>query len=384
MARRRRPGQVTVPKKVNNSWKIWYRADQVQSDGSVKRVQRTKVLGKVSEMNLSQASAEALRFVQPVNDLAPGVEFDRHTFGVLVEKWRKTVARTLRPETIRSYDWALGRILPRFGKTPVSEVERADVEEFLIDAKGEGLSSSAVETIKRRLKALFSCAVDWEWIPISPVRGRFRLGTPRKARPKTILARSLVEALIMLLKPPYDAMVLLAVYAGLRKGELSGLKWRDVQEGFVAICRSVVRGVEGPAKTEGSETTVPIGPRTQEALASWRRATRFGKPDDYVFALRTPTPCNLDRVAAKVLKPAGRKIGVAPLSWQDLRHTYCTLGRQAGIAPEVMQRLMRHKDIRTTLEIYSHVTENEAASIIEGSKLLPDGVTHSREAQTVQ
>ena len=54
MARRRRPGQVPVPKKVNNSWKIWYRADQVQSDGSVKRVQRTKVLGKVSEMNLSR------------------------------------------------------------------------------------------------------------------------------------------------------------------------------------------------------------------------------------------------------------------------------------------------------------------------------------------
>ena len=182
------------------------------------------------EEPLSQASAEALRFVQPLNDLAPGVEFDRHTFGVLVEKWRKTVARTLRPETIRSYDWALGRILPRFGKTPVSEVERADVEEFLIDAKEEGLSSSAVETIKRRLKALFSCAVDWEWIPISPVRGRFRLGIPRTARPKTILARSLVEALIMLLKPPYDAMVLLAVYAGLRKGELSGLKWRDDQE----------------------------------------------------------------------------------------------------------------------------------------------------------
>ena len=170
----------------------------------------------------------------------------------------------------------------------------------------------------------------------------------------------------------------------LRKGELSGLKWRDVQEGFVAIWRSVVRGVEGPAKTEGSETTVPIGPRTQKALAAWRRATRFDKADDYVFALRTPTPCNLDRVATKVLKPAGRKIGVEPLSWHDLRDTFCTLGRQAGIAPEVMQRLMRHKDIRTTLEIYSHVTDDGAVRVIEGSMLLPDGVTHSREVQTVQ
>ncbi len=69
---------------------------------------------------------------------------------------------------------------------------------------------------------------------------------------------------------------------------------------------------------------------------------------------------------------------------RDLRHTFCTLGRQAGIAPEVMQRLMRHKDIRTTLEIYSHVTDDGAVRAIEGSMLLPDGVTHGREAQTVQ
>jgi integrase len=384
MARRRRPGQIPVPKKVHGSWKIWYRADQVQADGSIRQVQRTKVLGKVATMTVSQAHAEALRFVQPINDLVTGVEFDRHTVAALVEAWRRTVARTLRPETLRSYKWALNRILSRFSDVPVCEVERSEVEEFLIDCKGERLSSSAVDTIKRRLKALFSCAVDWEWIAVSPVRGRFRLGTPRKARPKTILSRSQVEALLCLLKSPYDAMVLLAVFAGLRKAEISGLQWRDVQDGQVLIRRSVIRGQEGPAKTPGSETSVPIGPRTQAALAAWHEVTRFNKPKDWVFAIRKGNPCNLDMVATKILKPTGRKIGIEPLSWHDLRHTFVTLGREAGLAPEVMRRLARHADVRTTLEIYSHVTENGAAKLIETGKLLPEVTTTKTEVLSIQ
>lgn len=384
MVRKRRPGQTPEPKQVNNSWKIWYRMDQAQDDGSIRQVQRTKVLGRVSEMTVSQARAAAKRFIQPINDLAPGLEFDRRTVAALVEKWRQTVARTLRPETLRSYKWALKRILARFGSMFLSEVERSDVEEFLIDCKGEGLSSSAVDTIKRRLKALFSCAVDWEWIAVSPVRGRFRLGTPVKARPKTILARPQVEALLCLLPAPYDAMTLLAVFAGLRKAELSGLQWHDIQDGAAMIRRSVIRGVEGPAKTPGSETSVPIGPRVQEALATWRKATKFNGAQDWVFAIRKGTPCNLDRVAAKVLKPAGRKIGIEPLSWHDLRHTFVTLGRQAGIAPEVMQRLARHSDVSTTLEIYSHVTNGDASRLIEGAKSLPIGNGNEKEVLTIQ
>ena len=86
----------------------------------------------------------------------------------------------------------------------------------------------------------------------------------------------------------------------------------------------------------------------------------------------------------KVLKPAGRRIGVEPLAWHDLRYTFCTLGRREGIAPEVMQRLMRHSDIRTTLEIYSHVTDDGAVRVIEGGKVLPLSVTPGDEAPLIQ
>jgi integrase len=363
-----------VPKPVRGSWKIWYRVDQLQTDGSIRRFQRTKALGRVSEMTASEARAAALRFVQPFNDRVVGVEFRGHTLEALAARWEQTVARTLRAETRRSYRWASARILARFGQIRVSEIGRGDIEAFLIDAKAEGLSTSAVATIQGRLKALFSCAVDWEWLAVSPVRGRFRLGTPQKVRPKTILSRAEIEALLDQLDPPYDAMVLLGVYAGLRKGEIGGLQWRDVREGEVLIRRAVIRGQVGPAKTPGSETAAPIGPRTARALAAWRQKTRFPRPEDWVFASPKGGPVNLDGVAAKGLKPVGRKLGIEPLAWHDLRHTFVTLGRRAGIAPEVMQRLARHADVRTTLGVYSHLVEEGAVGRIESGELLP-GVT---------
>ena len=383
-ARRRRRGQNPKPYKENERWKFKYRIDQALADGQVRRAQKTKVLGRVDEMSFSEASREARRFVTPIDELKPGIEFSSRTVRDLIQKWRRTVGRTLRPSTQRSYEWAVKRIEPRFGNQPVSHVAKEDVEAFLIDALTEGLSYESVETVKRRLKALFSLGVDWGWISVSPVRGRFHLGTPHKVRPKTILTRDQIEALLVQLQPPYDTLIKLAVFTGLRKGELAGLRWRDVRDGFVIVSRTVVRGQEGPAKSRYSEAQVPIGPRVQQVLTSWKLLTRFPSPDDFVFAVRTPTPVQMDRVLMKVLKPAGRRIGVEPLAWHDLRHTFCTLGRREGIAPEVMQRLMRHSDIRTTLEIYSHVTDDGAVRVIEGGKVLPLSVTPGDEAPLIQ
>jgi len=177
-------------------------------------------------------------------------------------------------------------------------------------------------------------------------------------------------------------MVMLAVL-GLRKAEIAGLKWRDVREGSILVSRSVVRGIEGPAKTPGSEVAVTIGPRVQGALADWKKHTRFSGPDDYLFSIRIPRPIRMDMVLQKVLKPAGRKMGVEPLAWHDLRHTCCTLGRREGVQPEVMRRVMRHANISTTMGFYSHLTDDNAVRAIEGS-LLPDVATRDREVQSVQ
>ena len=129
-ARRRRRGQNPKPYQENERWKFKYRIDQAQADGQVRRAQRTKVLGRLDEMTFSEACREVRKFVQPIDDLRPGIEFSSRTVRDLIQKWRRTVGRTLRPSTQRSYEWALKRIEPRFGNQQVSHLAKEDVESF--------------------------------------------------------------------------------------------------------------------------------------------------------------------------------------------------------------------------------------------------------------
>ena len=90
MARRRR-GQWPQPKKERGLWKIRYWADVAQPDGSIKRKRRTKCLGRVEEMTLTQARKEASRFLQPINDVEEGIEHTEKMMNDLIAQWRKLV-----------------------------------------------------------------------------------------------------------------------------------------------------------------------------------------------------------------------------------------------------------------------------------------------------
>jgi len=108
MARRRR-GQFPQPKKENGQWKIRYYTDQSQPDGSIRRVRKTKCLGKVNNMTLTEARKEAQRFVQPINDVEPSIEHDEKTLDDLVRSWRRDVRPNLKASTQSNYEWAFKR-----------------------------------------------------------------------------------------------------------------------------------------------------------------------------------------------------------------------------------------------------------------------------------
>lgn len=103
-ARRRRQGQNPKPYKGRGRWKFKYRIDQAQADGQIRRAQRTKVLGRLDEMTFSEVCREARRFVTPIDELKPGIGFSSRTVRDLIQRWRQTVGKTLRPSTQRSYE----------------------------------------------------------------------------------------------------------------------------------------------------------------------------------------------------------------------------------------------------------------------------------------
>ena len=175
MARRRR-GQFPKPKKEKGQWKIRYYTDQAQEDGIVRRVRKTKCLGRVGEMTLTEARKEAQRFLQPINDVEPGVEHAEKTMNQLIAQWREIVKPNFKRSTQESYEWAFKRIVRAFGPVPVASVEKADVQAFLTSVARE-LAPESVRDLRARLRGLMSIAEEWDWIRLgrNPASGRLRL-----------------------------------------------------------------------------------------------------------------------------------------------------------------------------------------------------------------
>ncbi len=164
---------------------------------------------------------------------------------------------------------------------------------------------------------------------------------------------------------------------------LCGLFWlrrSHIQAKGVTVDEATYRGTLDSPKTERSRRTVVIGPIVRRALEEWRHVARFTGANDFVFSIRTNSPIDLKNAVERHVKPACRRLGIPPVSWHDLRHTYTTWGRRAGVRAESMRDQLGHSSVKTTLDIYSHVDgQDGVAEAIEAysmeGKLLPLSVT---------
>ena len=117
-------------------------------------------------------------------------------------------------------------------------------------------------------------------------------------------------------------------------------------------------------KTPKSKREVSIGPIAQAAIDEWRKQAKFTGSNDFMFAIRTNSPIDLHTAVARHLKPAARRAGVPVVSWHDLRHTYTTWGRLAGIKPETMRDQLGHSSVLMTLDVYSHAQDRRAEAVM--------------------
>jgi hypothetical protein len=168
-----------------------------------------------------------------------------------------------------------------------------------------------------------------------------------------------VKALVDNLGIRERTLVLLAVSTGLRQSELFGLKWGDIEfaAGHMHVTRSIVYGVVGSCKTEASQKPVPIHPILSEALLQWRIGVRSTRAEDWVFASRRyqgRRPYWGQAILRKYIRPVAQSVGIQKrFGWHTFRHTYSTLLRSVGTEFKVMQELLRHSTLRSTLDVYT-------------------------------
>lgn len=188
-------------------------------------------------------------------------------------------------------------------------------------------------------------------------------GASKRTRKPRSLSVEEFHELLQHMEEPFRTMALTCVCFGLRISEALGLKWSDVDwlNRSLRIQRSIVRQRVGETKTEYSDRAMPIDAEMLEVLKRWKQLTDFRAAEDWVFA----SPAKIGRLpwAADSLNraygKAGTASGVGHVSTHTMRHTYRSWLDAVGTPIAVQQKLMRHADIRTTMNVYGDVVTDE-------------------------
>lgn len=156
--------------------------------------------------------------------------------------------------------------------------------------------------------------------------------------------------------PRYQNFFIVAFLTGMRFGEMSVLKWRNVdfKLGVIKVRETLVRGEEGRPKTKRSIRDIDMLPPVVEALRDQRKYT-MGK-SDYVFLNQYHRPVLPDSMNQHVWKPALRKAGLEERRLYETRHTFATLMLDGGELPGWVQKMMGHETLQMIHErYYSHI-----------------------------
>jgi len=277
----------------------------------------------------------------------------------------------LRPQTLRAYRYELAAaaIEPRFQR-PLSELDQQDLEAWLVRGK------AATSTVGRRLatfRHLFAWAIHCglctqsPLAELAPLHGRRKLPRPIREQHE----QRALDAAIASAAPPYRLIFTILRETGMRAGEVLDLRWGDV---LLDTGREALRVREAK---NGTERTVILGPtatpRSVRGLRAARRARGRPTPADHevVFLSNRGTRVSYDALhyqwarlcqAAGLVDPAG-----APrYTPHQLRHTRGSELIAQGQRVEIVQRVLGHRDIRSTLG-YAELQDAQVRAALEGT-----------------
>ena len=166
----------------------------------------------------------------------------------------------------------------------------------------------------------------------------------------------------------FECLYTLALMCGMRRGELLGLKWSDIDLSArtLRINRQLQRRRDGRGLVftqpkNSSRQTIRLPQRATNALRSHRkkqleeqlRASTY-QDQGLVFATKMGTPLDAQNVVKHSFKPLLKKAGLGDMPFHSLRHTYATLLLSKGTHPTYVQNLLGHKSVSLTLDLYSH------------------------------
>jgi integrase len=186
----------------------------------------------------------------------------------------------------------------------------------------------------------------------------------RTSKPRSLTVEEF-QRFVQRLAEPFHTISLVCVCFGLRISEALALRWADLDwlNGTLSVQRGIVRQRIDDVKTETSHKAITVTETMLVALKTWGQTTQFSAQEDWIFASPSQLgrlPWSADSVNDAYTKAASAAT-VAHVSTHSMRHTYRSWLDAVGTPIAVQQKLMRHADIRTTMNTYGDVVTDEMA-----------------------
>ena len=248
-------------------------------------------------------------------------------------------------------------LIPVFGKMLISKIGPHDIERYKAAQIKAGVGS---KTLKNRLTVLNKCLVTaYEWLNLAGAPPKIRW--PQCASFRTVyLSAAECERLVARADGIIREMILMALRTGMRQGELKGLQWTSIdwENRSVAIrhsLRDVGQVLESPENNR--ERHIPLDTDVYEMLYLRMRPTGFVFTDEYGRPFNEP---RLNRRLTRLCRLAE----IRRITWHDLRHTFASQLAMRGVPLHIIQTLLGHSSITTTMR-YAHVAPSALRPAIE-------------------
>lgn len=392
----------SIEKRGKNSWRLIVSCGTDGEGNQIKKTKSVTVNTDCPEKSCKgcakivrcrarkEAEQELARFVSEIES-GQFVEPSRVTFKDFVVRWLRDYAEVeLAPKTVHRYKELLNtRILPAMGHLKIQQIAPTHLLEFYKNLREEGirldgkegkLSDETVKHHHRLIASILQDAVEWGIIPSNPAR---RVKAPKSKRKQAACYdEDQVRALLAAAEEEplkRKVLIVLTVFTGLRRGEIMGLEWQDVnfEEGTLTV-RQASQYVPGKGrftkdpKTEKSKREITLPPSVMALLKQFKKrqleerlkAGDLWQESGRLFVNWDGRPLSPEWPSdwfPEFLK----RHKLPPLPYHGLRHTAATMLIDQGVPAKHISERLGHSNISTTMDIYGHLLKKADKEIAD-------------------
>jgi len=325
---------------------------------------KTKLLGKIREITKSKVQEKWAEFLKTLNGPEMSADCTLKDFVEDVyfpfyqRKWKDSTLMTNKDRIKRE-------IISKFGDRTLRTLKRDELQSFL-DSKAS-LSFSIVDHLRWDLRQIFEMSIAEGLVNRNPAALLF---TPRECQTPQHRAMTAEEVNLAfsVLGLRERLIVKLAVLAGMRPGEIFGLRHGRVTDNVADVRERVYRGRLDTPKTRKSVRLVALSDSVRVDLESWRAESPSSGPDSWLFpSEKLTTSLSKNNVMYRHIRPKLKAVGLEWVDFQVMRRTYSSLMREKGVDPKIVADLMGH-DLDVNLNTYTQTSmdsRHEAVKALE-------------------